>query len=82
MTDDSTSSAEVDGPPRACVQRTGSRDVGPMAWEAWVSHGLMRYASEWGTYAWTRKGAERKARKLMRGYLGSCRGPIEEVRDV
>lgn len=63
------------GEPVMKVQRTGTREWGFQAWEAWLQCGLTRYAGEFGTYAWTRKGAERKARRLMRRYLASRRGP-------
>jgi hypothetical protein len=66
-------------PPRMVVQRTGSRERGFMAWRAWVSHGPMRYCGEHGTYAWTRKGAERKARRLLAKWHKTQSGPEIEV---
>ncbi|HEY1117733.1 MAG TPA: hypothetical protein VGE43_08510 [Acidimicrobiales bacterium] len=69
----------ADESPTMHIQRTGTRQWGPQAWEAWVSHGLTRYASEWGTYAFTRAGAERKARRLLRKYNATRRGPVETI---
>lgn len=67
------------GEPVMRVQQIGARERGFQAWEAWVEVGAMRYASEFGTYAWSRKSAERKARRLLRRYLASRRGPEIEV---
>ena len=69
-----------DNTPHMKIQKTGHRW---MAWEAWVAVGPMRYAGEWGTYARTRKGAERKARRLLRRYERTRRpAPIEIPRDA
>lgn len=65
--------------PRAMVRRTGTRETGFHAWEAWVDCGLTRFAGEYGTYAWSRKGAERKARWLLRKYHTARSGPRIEV---
>lgn len=59
----------------AKIRQTSARERGFMAWEAWVEHGIVRYSDEYGTYARTRRGAERKARALMRSYLASRGGP-------
>lgn len=53
------------------VRQTGTKERGFMAWEAWVAVGLSAYASEHGTYAWSRESAERKAARLLRKYLAS-----------
>lgn len=68
-----------EGEPRAMIQRTGDRERGFMAWEAWVEHGVMKYAQEWGTYAWTKKGAIRKARALMKRYRRHQAGPPIQI---
>jgi hypothetical protein len=68
-----------DDTPVMRVQRTGERERGFMAWRAWVEVGLLRYQREYGTYAWSREGAERKARRLLRRYLASRPGPAIHV---
>lgn len=70
----------IDNTPRAMIQRTGAREWGPGAWRAWVNAGLTCYQREdGGPYAWTREGAERKARKLLSRYIGQRLPPAEEV---
>lgn len=60
-----------DAVPIPMIQRRGDRERGPHAWEAWVQYGPMRYAHEYGTYAWSEKGARRKARRLLRSFQHS-----------
>lgn len=62
--------------PRLFVQHTGLR--GGMAWETWVEHGL----SKFGTFAWTRKQAKRKGRRLMAKWqrLHAAEATREEIR--
>lgn len=69
----------LDRTPRAFVQQTGSRKRGPLAWRAFVLAGLLRFEGEYGTYAWTRRGAEKKAERLLRRYQASRPGPRIEV---
>lgn len=65
--------------PRAMIRRTGAREWGPSAWEAWVEHGFIKYAGEYGTYAWSRQRAEKKAHRLLRKYLKSRPGPSQDI---
>lgn len=66
----------TDDQPHMVIRRVGTKERGFMAWEAWVEVGTKRYFAEYGTYAWTRKGAERKAARLLKRYLESRPGPI------
>lgn len=52
-----------DDPPRIVMEQRGNGK-----WEVWVSHGMTKFANEWGSYAWTRKRAIKKGRRLMRAY--------------
>jgi hypothetical protein len=53
-------------PPIDMTPRMFVRQIRPHRWETWGEAGMGRFAAEWGTYAWSQKGAERKARRLLR----------------
>lgn len=73
--------------PRVIIRQQGVRGWGFMAWRVWVEYdrpgsrlGPMRLEHEYGTYAWSRRGAERRGRALLRHHRRHYQpGPEIEV---
>lgn len=59
--------------PKLCIQKVGSR------WRSWVEIGAFVVEREYGTYSWTRKRAEKKARRLAEWATRSNPHPVIEV---